>query len=727
MITKVLILSVLFANGGVVKANDSGKYSEIKDSLLNEAKYALMRQNEYEESGDFCSLIRILTRSNELYESANIIEDNNRNKLSNNTQIAMNLFHIGEIYQEMGFYNKAKQTDSIAYCIMDSSTRDNFDYGTNYAYDLYYTGKIDSVEYYLKPRENLLWYSTDKKYDLLRLKVALTKKEKDLLPSALKLRDGDYSTRYIENETLKTVAEIADLENNIPVLEETIGMLMESLRRHVRSSFGKLGLNGRSRLWEIYKKYCDFILYMSYKYSNNPEITRIGYDAAIFFKGLLLSSEIDIATIIRNEGNNDQKLLWNKILEFRIKGIIENEEYQEYERQLISVVPNYSQSTNRMVYGWSDVQIAMGENDVCVEFVKINLDSQKHYLAYVLKKDWDAPICIILDSEKNIKANILRGLGIYQTNGLGTTIWSQIIECCKLTTKDTLYFSADGIFYQCGIEYLPISDTLMPINECYNIIRLSNTKELCNAIPNNNPTDLVLYGGIVYDNDTDRDNKSNTTRDNSLEYLSSSMDEVNDIKKIAEDKNLNVDLYTGLKGNKSSFLELSGREVDIIHIATHGFFKRNTGQMSEMNEETVIMNRSGLYFAYDNNHTEDVTINHKRNSIVTSNDIASMDLFNVEFSVLSACKTATGDILNDGVYGLQRGFKKAGVKTLLLSLWSVDDEATRILMEHFYINFLNGKNKQEALKTAQNFLKEYKDGEYKSPKYWASFILLDAF
>ena len=48
MITKVLILSVLFANGGVVKANDSGKYSEIKDSLLNEAKYALMRQNEYE-------------------------------------------------------------------------------------------------------------------------------------------------------------------------------------------------------------------------------------------------------------------------------------------------------------------------------------------------------------------------------------------------------------------------------------------------------------------------------------------------------------------------------------------------------------------------------------------------------------------------------------------------------------------------------------------------------
>jgi CHAT domain-containing protein len=93
-------------------------------------------------------------------------------------------------------------------------------------------------------------------------------------------------------------------------------------------------------------------------------------------------------------------------------------------------------------------------------------------------------------------------------------------------------------------------------------------------------------------------------------------------------------------------------------------------------------------------------------------------------AVLSACETALGEISNEGVYGLQRAFKKAGAHTLIMSLKKVDDDATRILMTSFYKNLLT-MNKLKAFRLAQKQLRQAEGGKYDKPKYWASFILLD--
>ena len=75
--------------------------------------------------------------------------------------------------------------------------------------------------------------------------------------------------------------------------------------------------------------------------------------------------------------------------------------------------------------------------------------------------------------------------------------------------------------------------------------------------------------------------------------------------------------------------------------------------------------------------------------------------------------------------GLQRGFKRAGVESILMSLWKVDDEATKILMVEFYKNLMDGKSKHQSLKEAQKYLRQVENGKYDKPEYWASFILLD--
>ena len=90
--------------------------------------------------------------------------------------------------------------------------------------------------------------------------------------------------------------------------------------------------------------------------------------------------------------------------------------------------------------------------------------------------------------------------------------------------------------------------------------------------------------------------------------------------------------------------------------------------------------------------------------------------------VLSACETGLGFNENsEGVYGLQRAFKLAGVDKILMSLWKVSDYHTSELMKLFYSNIASGMTIEKALKDAQDTIR----AEYTSPLYWGGFVLLD--
>lgn len=73
-----------------------------------------------------------------------------------------------------------------------------------------------------------------------------------------------------------------------------------------------------------------------------------------------------------------------------------------------------------------------------------------------------------------------------------------------------------------------------------------------------------------------------------------------------------------------------------------------------------------------------------RTAVEEYQEISQLDFRGMDIVVMSACQTGLGDITGDGVFGLQRGFKKAGARTLMMSLWKVDDQATHLLMDEFY-------------------------------------------
>ena len=137
--------------------------------------------------------------------------------------------------------------------------------------------------------------------------------------------------------------------------------------------------------------------------------------------------------------------------------------------------------------------------------------------------------------------------------------------------------------------------------------------------------------------------------------------------------------------------------------------------------------RCGLCFAGANQFLREMKnpADGQDEGILNALEIAQTDLRGLDLVVLSACQTALGDVVNgEGVFGLQRGFKKAGTRSILMSLWKVDDDITQLLMTEFYRAWTSSPKmtKTAALKAAQEKVKE----KYPNPHDWAGFILLDA-
>lgn len=189
-------------------------------------------------------------------------------------------------------------------------------------------------------------------------------------------------------------------------------------------------------------------------------------------------------------------------------------------------------------------------------------------------------------------------------------------------------------------------------------------------------------------------------------------------------------LEEGTEATEENLRKQLAKKPDVIHLATHGFFIAKSDEArkvpffqhySQAIENS--MQRAGIALAgAEDTWTGVQQPDEANDGILTANEVAQMDLNGTQLVTLSACETALGDYSFEGVFGLPRGFKQAGVKSLLVSLWSVNDKSTSLLMSSFYRYWMQGETKQQAFKHAVNDVRK----DYPEPFYWAPFVLLDA-
>ena len=446
------------------------------------------------------------------------------------------------------------------------------------------------------------------------------------------------------------------------------------------------------------------------------------------------------------------------------------------EKELARSIFGYAEAKRQV--NWEEVMSNLKKDETAIEFISFNLNFPKKtdslmYAALVLKSGAKQPSYIPLFEEKSLdsllhadaerKADYVNSLYTLVDRGavaveapkksLYEILWKSLEK--ELANVKTIYFSPSGLLHRINLDAIPVSET-ETLSDRFNLIELSSTRQLVipTSIKNTN-NDAVLFGGIEFEQDSTLQNSKpllasrsrgelsfhsidSTLRGGTWNYLAGTEREVNSIEKILQISGVIVSLKKGYQATEESFKNIGASNSPsprILHIATHGYFfpdaKENEKVSNTLdNKEPVFkisdhpMLRSGLIMAGGNAAWQGKkTLEGREDGILTAYEISQMNLSNTKLVVLSACETGLGDIQgNEGVYGLQRAFKIAGAKYLVMSLWQVPDKQTSRLMTTFYKKWLEDKMSiPDAFHAAQKELREVGLDPYQ----WAGFVLVE--
>ena len=557
--------------------------------------------------------------------------------------------------------------------------------------------------------------------------------------------------------------------------------LLNSSSQHRKEIMLRLfkGATSRERLnlWKRYGEEFAYLPMFCLKACAYEGVGEVYDNSALFAKGLLLNAETSLRDLILESGDTAvvkqfetmqmTRMMLNRqyekpIAERKLNCDSLENVAEQMERELVQSSKAYGDFTRNLTISWKDVQKGLSDGDMAVEFIsfpKFRVDTilereGVQYVALTLKKGYDKPKMITLFEESELDA--IPENRWYADTALCHLVWGQLGD--ELRGVKNVYFSPDGALYNIGIEHLPYSAT-ENMGERYNMFRLSSTRELAIGREQPSAKSSALYGGLQYyvpptellAYNQKKGYSWRTASRDVFEPLPETKTEVENISALLKGHNYDAPaIYAGDEGTEESFKALSGKRTRIIHLATHGCYitpdEADRQRKSDMQQRLAILrvgNDNALgteedealtrsYLAMSGGKmcwTSDTIPEGLDDGLLTAQEISRLDLRGCDLVVLSACETGLGDITSEGVMGLQRGFKKAGVQSIVMSLWKVADRPTQEFMTEFYRHLTAGEGKRTSFLAAQRFLKEKyptnlpnDDGR---PPYWASFIILD--
>ena len=684
-------------------------------------------------------------------------------------------YHLGDYDQAMAYHSRtleiyralygeehpdyAMSLENLGACCIDQG-----DYGKAVAY---YEQALKIYQAVYGER------NLDAANSLNNLGVSLSKqgdyrKAKDCWTEALEINRtfmGDRHPDYLIN--LQNLADCNYHLGDYPAYKAQTLEYKDRAGALVLDAFTYLSQQQRAFYWDLYSRF--YLLDLpqaAMTLSSDREMLSAAYDGALFSKGLLLNAETELRKLILESDDPEVLALYDRFLaektqldELRAQPIAERqmpadsleEICARLEKSLQQRSRAFGDYTKKLSIDWKDVRSRLGKRDIAVEFLEVPVSPDStYYYALTLKKGYDVPHFVPLFELKDLHALRDREKSgdpgqMYQGRGLYDLVWKPLES--EFKGAKNIYFSPCGELYQLAVEYA--DDGKGPLSDRKNVHRLSSTRQLARDRNGDGGRRSAVFGGLKYGAADVRTVDSLFTRgavaSRAVRDLPGTESEAREIDALLRAGGFDNTLLLGTAGTESAFKALSGRQENIIHVATHGFCwdgrqeRKGTGRgrngadnkdiASGQELEDVSMTRSGLLFSGANNALQKGYRKQEGvdDGILTAKEVAQLDLRGTDLLVLSACQTGLGRVSGEGVFGLQRGFKKAGVNTILMSLWEVDDSATRLLMTTFYEAIESGQSKTAALKAAQAAVKGCREHDYASPYYWAAFILLDDF
>jgi CHAT domain-containing protein/tetratricopeptide (TPR) repeat protein len=509
------------------------------------------------------------------------------------------------------------------------------------------------------------------------------------------------------------------------------------------------------------------------------------YDNSLFYKGFLLQSVGRIKRLaLSDEGAAEKYILlkgyhrrlatqYAQPIAKRDSVLVAQLEVKanDLEKDLAQTIAGWGQALQQVK--WQEVQRALKPSEAAIEFVSYrfyhkNKTDSTMYAALVLSPGIDTPKFIPLFEEKQLAALLKTEVSpqpifyndLYASAKKGSQLYDLIWKptAAALPQGATVYCSPSGLLHRINLGAIPTPDG-KTLAEKHRLGTLGSTRQLVvPPVPTTQQSATAqLYGGIQYDatptvaistpakpedlaarRGPSIAQNDSTLRGDNWNYLRWTEVEISAAANVMKSKGIVPTLKKGAEATEESFKTLGQGSASprILHLATHGFFfpdpkDSKPGEGQAIGEKTFKVSdnpmiRSGLVLAGGNHawKTGKALRPELEDGILTAYEISQMNLANTELVVLSACETGLGDLVgNEGVYGLQRAFKIAGAKYLIMSLWQVPDFQTQVFMTAFYKHWLEGKMAvPEAFRATQAELRLKYSGEAFK---WAGFVLVE--
>ncbi len=488
---------------------------------------------------------------------------------------------------------------------------------------------------------------------------------------------------------------------------------------------------------------------------SSEEFRTKAYEAVLFAKGFLLASENILKDIIYGEDSlKDLRSLYENVSRYesekRLWGTSTDDSSNEYMQHFINSMKlsieteeHIRKYFSSLTANYKEIAAELNDDSIVIDYYDYPTETGRRYIAFTYGKDDAAPEVVLLCQssdieeiyseipEEKMQSTIYDPASPLSARLRGCLL-DRALERLNPNEGSTVYFIPSGEIHKICIEALCLDSE--STTGKFRVIRLSHARGLKSARESRNFDGIELYGGLDFGGVDDFEpgeyrgaaerEKGSVTQFLPWEPLPYSGIEVNEVADIWNRNSASpARVYTGTKGTTEQFYRMDSNAPSIIHIATHGFYetRESCGRLPILRDSHRPLDLTGLVMSSGNNGW----IYGTRNcypGIIKASDICSMDLRGCAMVVLSACHSAEGVIHSDGVYGLQRAFKKAGAGTLIMSLWKVRDDIGTFFMKTFYEDLMNGsKDRHTAIEVARKKTKE----KYQDPGSWAGFILID--
>lgn len=512
-----------------------------------------------------------------------------------------------------------------------------------------------------------------------------------------------------------------------------------------------------------------YISFVLDRLGNSP--TELGglYDLSLNTKGIIFYATQKVKQAIM-QSNNPQLInqydTWISLKEQLAKAYSEgsdeaikigdslNNKAKAIEKELVLKSSEFKNVFVRKTYSWKQVQAKLKPGEAAVEVLRFRTYTQEEEGYFTGRVNY---IALILTPETKTGPRVFRWASGGQMEGRMLSFYRNTI---KFQMPDTIsynvfwkplgdelkgikkvYLSPDGVFDQINPNTLFNPETKKYLVDELTLELKTNTRDIL-EIPKQrkSKSGAYLYGfpdyqtlGMdepepVLEAKAERSSRAlkrslrsgllrSFLRGDGIPPLPATKIEVENIAKEFKTSGNQSTTMLARQANEAEIKKT--KNPSILHIATHGFFLDDGELTITSAEQSKFLDNplflSGLILASAN------TPEGSEDGILTAYEAMNMSLDDTELVVLSACETGLGAVKNgEGVFGLQRAFLVAGAKTLIMSLWNVDDEATQQLMNNFYANWLKGMDKHVAFMLAQQDLRK----KYPEPFYWGAFIMI---